>query len=158
MLTRIKVSFISIFVILFCSPSFGAWNKSVEKDPFDDKVFKLWFYASRISGGVNFVFGCDNEGKFNLYWEYARQGQSGVMAMDMGVVIRLDSDPSIEEDWYWLPANATIRPNDGAAFMNKILSKKKLAIKSSLGGDMGVFDISGVNKAYQEAKTTCKLK
>ncbi len=39
----------------------------------------------------------------------------------------------------------------------KIISKKKLAIKTTLGGDVGVFDISGAGKAYQEAKKICKI-
>lgn len=158
MLLRIRAYFVAVFITFLCAPAFAAWTKSLEKDPFDDKVFNLWFTAGRLNGALEFVFGCDNSGKFSLYWQYARQGQSGVMAMDMGVVIRLDSDPAIEEDWNWSPANATMRPKDASAFMKKILSKKKIAIKTSLGGDMGIFDISGAGKAYQEAKNTCKLQ
>lgn len=158
MLVRSRACLLAISITLLCTPAFGAWTKSIEKDPFDDKVFNLWFSANRLSGALEFVFGCDNEGKFSLYWQYARQGQTGVMAMDMGVIIRLDSDAATEEDWNWNPSQATIRPKDASAFMKKILTKKKLAIKSSLGGDMGIFDISGAGKAYQEAQKTCKLR
>ena len=157
MSTTLRSFLIMLFSLLLCSSAFAGWTKSVEKDDFDDKVFKLWFTATRTSGALAFVFGCDNRGNFSLYWQYARNGTSGVPAMDMGVVYRLDSDPPVEEEWSWLPMNATIRPNDASAFMKKIISKKKLAIKSTLGGDVGVFDISGANKAYQEAKNTCKL-
>jgi hypothetical protein len=155
--TTFRSFLIMLFSLLLCSSAFAGWTKSVEKDDFDDKVFKLWFTATRTSGALEFVFGCDNSGKFSLYWQYARNGQSGVPAMDMGVVYRLDSDPPVEEEWSWLPMNANIRPKDASAFMKKMISKKKLAIKTTLGGDVGVFDISGANKAYQEAKNTCKL-
>ncbi len=157
MLPRSRAYLLALVVTFSCTPAFAGWTKSLQKDAFDDKVFDLWFSATRSSGGDRFVFGCDNEGKLSVYWQVGKE-QSGIMAMDMGVVIRLDSDPSFEEDWRWTPAQATIRPKDAAEFLKKILPKKKLAIKTSLGGDVGVFDISGANKAYQEAKNACKLK
>ena len=157
MQARFVAYFLAFVLTLSCIPAFAGWTKSLEKDAFDDKVFNLWFSASRISGGDQFVFGCDNEGALSLYWQVGKE-QSGIMAMDMGVVIRLDAEPAFEEDWKWTPAQATVRPKDASAFLKKILSKKKFAIKTALGGDVGIFDISGANKAYQEAKNTCKLK
>ena len=157
MLRRSTAYLLALVVTFSCTPAFAGWTKSLEKDAFDDNVFNLWFFASRSSGGGKFVFGCDNEGKLSVYWEVGKE-QSEIMAMDMGVVIRLDSDPSSEEEWRWTPAQATIRPKDAAEFLKRILPKKKMAIKTSLGGDVGIFDISGANKAYQEAKSACKLK
>jgi TonB family protein len=160
MFLRTLAYFFTIVIIIFCTPAFSKWDKTVEKDDFDDSKFQIWYTAASLkNGGGEFVFGCGNQKKLSFYWQHSKRGVDGIMAMDMDVTVRLDSDAPTGERWYWVPANATIRPNDAAAFMKKIMSKQKIAIKLDLGvgAEIGIFDISGLDKAYQEAKTLCKL-
>jgi uncharacterized protein len=133
------------------------WKKITEKDAFDDKKFQVWYQATRISGGAEFVFGCGNEGRLSLYWQYALAGRSGLMDMDMGVEIRLDADTPFQEEWRVSFGRATMRPNNAKVFMERLQGKQKIAIRTMLGGDTGIFDISGINAAYEDAKRACGL-
>jgi hypothetical protein len=73
------------------------------------------------------------------------------------VVIRIDSGEVFEEQWQWTSYGSFLKPKfeDRLLFLRKLKGAKKLALKVTFPEILGVFDVSGFDKAYAEVAKFC---
>jgi len=139
---------------VFQGPS--KWERSFKEDPFDDKKKTLNFVNRSEQGVGALLLMCeDNVPKF--FWQYADSGKAPFAGMDMEVILRLDNEPTFNEQWGWAASQPLMYPKGNKIqFLNKLVGKQKFALKSVLAdATYGVFDITGFDKAFGEIKEMC---
>jgi hypothetical protein len=134
----------------------SAWTREFKVDPFDDKKKTLSFQTAAKEGAGYLLLLCEDN-RIKFFWQYALSGKGPGMGMDMELTFRLDGEPTFNQDWGWSATQPLFYPKgDKAPFLNDLIGKSKLAVKSTLiDSAYGVFDVSGFDEAYTEVKTVC---
>jgi hypothetical protein len=160
-----KTSFLAIFVAIFfvSIPAHAVWERVFKKDDFTDKESVRYSVSDRNgSRGMFLILDCTETGNISFVWQISDESinlftESG----EFEVNVRVDSKHIFKEAWKWAVFGPFFSPAEDqrAVFLSKLKGAKKLALKIDADfinpGAIGIFDITGFDKAYAEVKTLC---
>lgn len=157
-----KNLFFSIVVsTLFVSTAANAgWDRQFKKDDFTDKTSLRYLAVDQKgSRGMFLLLDCTEKGNIDFSWQVSDSNNSKApySGMTFEVNVRVDANPIFKETWDWAAYGPFVSPGreQRAAFLEKLKGGKKLALKVDFPEVVGVFDITGFDKAYEEVKTLC---
>jgi hypothetical protein len=135
----------------------SVWRRTLTEDPFESSK-KTLKYAATSEGNNSFLILLCKGGALQFAWQYSESGRAPVVGMQMELMIRFDDLPPFKEEWTWSADSPILSPvGRDRKFLDQMNGKRKLAIKSTVAeGTIGVFNITGFDQAYSEARQLCK--